>query len=147
MIPLRDTIPSRQAPVVTWALISVNVLVFLYELALPPERLGALFYLGIVPARYSHPEWAMAIDPITVEEAQQLGLNVRSDIGADILQLMTLYPQPIRRQPTVEYLPGQRHARRRGRPHDHRHRPLRAAGAYRLRRVPCPFPQDRARVS
>jgi hypothetical protein len=45
-----------------------------------------------------------------VEEAQRLGLNVRSDIDADVLQLMTLYPQPIRRQPTVEYLPGQRHA-------------------------------------
>ena len=48
--------------------------------------------------------------PITVEEAQRLGLNARSDIDADVLQLMTLYPQPIRRQPTVEYLPGQRHA-------------------------------------
>ena len=31
-------------------------------------------------------------------------------IDADALQLMTLYPQPIRRQPTVEYLPAQRHA-------------------------------------
>jgi ClpP class serine protease len=48
--------------------------------------------------------------PITVEEAQRLGLNARSDIDADVLQLMSLYPQPIRRQPTVEYLPGQRHA-------------------------------------
>jgi len=48
--------------------------------------------------------------PITVEEAQRLGLNARSDIDADVLQLMSLYPQPIRHQPTVEYLPGQRHA-------------------------------------
>jgi ClpP class serine protease len=48
--------------------------------------------------------------PITVEEAQRLGLNARSDIDADVLQLMTLYPQPVRRQRTVEYLPGQRHA-------------------------------------
>ena len=48
--------------------------------------------------------------PITVDEAQRLGLNARSDIDADVLQLMSLYPQPIRRQPTVEYLPGQRHA-------------------------------------
>jgi len=48
--------------------------------------------------------------PITVDKAQRLGLNARSDIDADVLQLMSLYPQPIRRQPTVEYLPGQRHA-------------------------------------
>jgi membrane associated rhomboid family serine protease len=43
----------------TWALIAVNVAVFLYELTLPPDELERLFYFfGIVPARYSHPEWA-----------------------------------------------------------------------------------------
>jgi len=62
MIPLRDTIPHRNAPVVTWALIGVNVLVFLYELSLGPEDLERLFYLfGIVPARYTHPDWASQI--------------------------------------------------------------------------------------
>jgi membrane associated rhomboid family serine protease len=62
MIPLRDTIPSRQVPVVTWALIIVNVLVFLFELSLSPEELEAFIHLfGIVPARYSHPEWAVAV--------------------------------------------------------------------------------------
>ena len=34
MIPLRDIIPSRTTPVVTIALITINVLVFLYELSL-----------------------------------------------------------------------------------------------------------------
>ncbi len=59
MIPLRDTIPHRHAPVMTWALIAINVVVFLYELSLPPEDLERFIYLfGIVPARYSHPEWA-----------------------------------------------------------------------------------------
>jgi len=33
---------------------------------------------------------------------------VRSDIPAEILDLMALYPQPVRRQPTVEYLPERR---------------------------------------
>ena len=62
MIPIRDTIPRRQVPVVTWSLIAVNVLIFLFELTLDPVDLEALFYLfGIVPARYTHPEWAMAI--------------------------------------------------------------------------------------
>jgi rhomboid family protein len=59
LIPLRDTIPHRHAPVMTWALIGINLAVFLYELSLPPEDLERFIYLfGIVPARYSHPEWA-----------------------------------------------------------------------------------------
>src|SRR5207249_8921301 len=37
--------------------------------------------------------------PITFDEAQRLGLKVRSDMPAEVLQLMSLYPQPIRRQP------------------------------------------------
>jgi ClpP class serine protease len=43
--------------------------------------------------------------PITVQEAQRLGLKASSEIPAEILDLMSLYPQPIRRQPSVEYLP------------------------------------------
>ena len=62
MIPVRDTIPHRRTPVVTWALIAVNVIVFFYELSLEPEDLERLFYLfGVVPARYTHPEWALRI--------------------------------------------------------------------------------------
>jgi ClpP class serine protease len=48
--------------------------------------------------------------PITFESAQQLGLNVRSDMPKEVLQLMSLYPQPVRRQPSVEYLPVPRRA-------------------------------------
>lgn len=60
MIPLRDTVPHRYPPVVTTTLIVLNGLVFFGELSLPPAKLKALFYLfGIVPARYSHPEWAV----------------------------------------------------------------------------------------
>jgi ClpP class serine protease len=47
--------------------------------------------------------------PITFETAKEFGLPVRSDIPNDIVDLMALYPQPVRRQPTVEYLPHQRH--------------------------------------
>ena len=46
-------------PVVTRALILINVLVFFFELALPKQGLEQLFYLfGIVPARLTHPDWA-----------------------------------------------------------------------------------------
>ena len=43
--------------------------------------------------------------PITPEEAAKLGLPVRVDMPEDILQLMALYPQPVRHQPSVEYIP------------------------------------------
>ena len=43
--------------------------------------------------------------PITYEEAKKLGLNVSKDMPAEILQLLSLYPQPVRKMPTVEYLP------------------------------------------
>jgi ClpP class serine protease len=43
--------------------------------------------------------------PITCEHARQLGLPVSCEMPEDILHLMQLYPQPVRRQPTVEYLP------------------------------------------
>ncbi len=60
MFPIRDTIPSRTPPVMTWLLIFANALVFLFELSLSEQELERLFYLfGLVPARYSHPEWAL----------------------------------------------------------------------------------------
>jgi membrane associated rhomboid family serine protease len=59
MFPIRDSIPSRTVPVVTRAIILVNVLVFFFELRLPQDSLEQLFYLfGLVPARFTHPGWA-----------------------------------------------------------------------------------------
>jgi ClpP class serine protease len=43
--------------------------------------------------------------PITYERALALGLRVNDKIPEDMLHLMQLYPQPMRRQPSVEYLP------------------------------------------
>jgi ClpP class serine protease len=42
--------------------------------------------------------------PITFETAKSFGLPVRSDISPELLDLMNLFPQPVRRQPSVEYL-------------------------------------------
>lgn len=53
--------------------------------------------------------------PIFAEEAQSMGLSVSTEMPNEILELMTLYPQPVRRQGGgVEYLPEprQREARR-----------------------------------
>jgi ClpP class serine protease len=45
---------------------------------------------------------------ITCERAKSYGLPVRSDIPAEFMDLMALYPQPVRRQQSVEYLPVRR---------------------------------------
>ncbi|BAI79728.1 rhomboid family protein [Deferribacter desulfuricans SSM1] len=59
MLPIKDIIPRRETPFVNYALIFINVIVFLYEVSLPPDLLNRFFYLfGLVPARYTHPEWA-----------------------------------------------------------------------------------------
>jgi len=43
--------------------------------------------------------------PIGLEEAQELGLPVRDDMPEDFYQLMSLFPQPTQRQPSVQYVP------------------------------------------
>ena len=43
--------------------------------------------------------------PITFERAGELGLRVRSDMTENVMRLMQLYPQPVRRQESVEYVP------------------------------------------
>jgi ClpP class serine protease len=43
--------------------------------------------------------------PISAAEAKAMGLNVRTDIPNDILEFLSLYPQPTRTQGGVEYLP------------------------------------------
>jgi ClpP class serine protease len=52
--------------------------------------------------------------PITVEAAGALGLAVGTDLPRGFLQLMSLYPQPLRRTPSVES--GKRPERRRPAP-------------------------------
>jgi ClpP class serine protease len=52
--------------------------------------------------------------PIAVEEAQRLGLKVSAQMPAEVLRVMSLFPQPVRRQPSVEYLPTERRIQRGG---------------------------------
>ncbi len=64
----------------------------------PPEKAEELARL-LSEGTWTHDH------PITYETARSFGLPVRSDLPPEILDLMNLYPQPVRRQPTVEYLP------------------------------------------
>ncbi|HEX4584118.1 MAG TPA: ATP-dependent Clp protease proteolytic subunit [Burkholderiaceae bacterium] len=69
----------------------------------PPEKADELAQL-LSAGTWTHDH------PITFETAKSFGLPVRSDISPTVLDLMALYPQPVRHQPTVEYLPEPRRA-------------------------------------
>jgi len=59
MIPLKDTIPRIGFSFMTWMLILLNAVVFIFEISIPKDLLQQLFLLfGFVPARYTYPGWA-----------------------------------------------------------------------------------------
>jgi ClpP class serine protease len=43
--------------------------------------------------------------PISVDEAQQLGLPITTEMPQEVYRLMSLYPQAPQRRPSVEYIP------------------------------------------
>jgi len=55
LIPISDEIRSRRIPLVTYALIGINVVAFLFELTLGQEVQGLFMALGAVPARITSP--------------------------------------------------------------------------------------------
>ncbi|NLY92197.1 MAG: hypothetical protein GX081_11420 [Firmicutes bacterium] len=46
--------------------------------------------------------------PLTFEEIKAMGLRVRNNLPHSIYKLMRLFPQPVRQQPSVTYLPERR---------------------------------------
>jgi len=63
LIPLYDDNPNQRFPVVTVALIVVNVLVFLYEISLPDRALVEFVYAaGFLPARLTGGEVPQGIE-------------------------------------------------------------------------------------
>ena len=55
--------------------------------------------------------------PLTVQEAQEMGLPVRAGLPLMMYELMDLYPQPLQRRPSVEYVPLPYRRRDAGGPH------------------------------
>jgi hypothetical protein len=56
MIPIRNAVPSRSPPLVTWILIATNCLVFLFQDSLSPEELELfLRQFALIPARIRKP--------------------------------------------------------------------------------------------
>lgn len=62
MIPIRDTAPCYTRPYVTWALMFICISLFLFLQASPDNLHHYIIYIyGMVPARYTNPEWAIAM--------------------------------------------------------------------------------------
>lgn len=54
MIPIKDTIPRIGFPLITWIIILINGIIFIFEISIPKNILTQFFNLfGLVPARYS----------------------------------------------------------------------------------------------
>lgn len=59
MFPLRDQNPVSSTPVITGALIFINIAVFVVQLCMSDEQLAQFFHVyGLVPKRIIHPDWA-----------------------------------------------------------------------------------------
>ena len=58
MIPLRDTTPTRNYPIVNTILIGINVAIFLVQLTQGTEWNRFVYTYGLVPARYSIPQYS-----------------------------------------------------------------------------------------
>jgi membrane associated rhomboid family serine protease len=56
MIPLRDTVPTKNYPIVNNTIIGVNVLIFLYQVTQGVGLEKFIYIYGLVPARYSIPQ-------------------------------------------------------------------------------------------
>lgn len=63
-----------------------------------PEKVDAIIE-ALTTGRVTHDY------PITIEEAQELGLPVTPGLPKTIYSLMDLYPQPAAGRPTVQYIP------------------------------------------
>ena len=65
-----------------------------------PEEKADAVAVTLVSGQWTHDY------PITPAHARKImGLPVSTEIPEDFLQLMSLYPQPVRKNPSVEYLP------------------------------------------
>lgn len=53
MVPLRDDIPTRSTPYVTYSIILVNILVFFYQISLGPDLENFLRTWAVVPCQLS----------------------------------------------------------------------------------------------
>jgi membrane associated rhomboid family serine protease len=85
MLPLKDMNPTRRTPVLTYAIIIINVIVFLWESSLSPAQLeAALSNLAVVPAE-------VAVDPFSLATLLSVGRSMFLHAGWAHLLFNMLY--------------------------------------------------------
>jgi membrane associated rhomboid family serine protease len=67
LVPLYDENKTRSRPIVTYWLIGINVVIFLYEISLPPQALEQFFF-----------SWAMVPEQITASFQGELANPIRA---------------------------------------------------------------------
>jgi len=63
MIPIRDTVPSRNYPIVNNSLIGINVVVYFVQMAQGRQMTEFVFTYGLVPAKFTVPHIAAHFTP------------------------------------------------------------------------------------
>jgi membrane associated rhomboid family serine protease len=106
MLPISDNNPTRSPAYVTWALLAINIVVFLWTRTLSPEKLFELqAQRGFIPARIaqlSNPNLIVELPPIEME--QRIGPIVQRIRG--IPQLTADKPEIIASLFTSQFLHG-----------------------------------------
>jgi membrane associated rhomboid family serine protease len=54
LIPIRDSVPHRHFPYVNYILITINILIFIFEIALGSRLNGFLMAWAVTPTRFMH---------------------------------------------------------------------------------------------
>lgn len=67
MIPIRDNIPSRSPPMINYAILTLNVLVFLYQISAGRAGEQIIERYGMIPARITRPN-----EPVPVRQSMLL---------------------------------------------------------------------------
>lgn len=53
MIPIRDEIPTRRVPLITYSLIVINILVFIFQSTLTSETQEMVYQFALIPAHFT----------------------------------------------------------------------------------------------
>ncbi len=54
MIPIRDQIPTRRVPVVTYLLIALNIIVFIFQYLAGPNQEALVYQFALIPANFQN---------------------------------------------------------------------------------------------
>src|SRR5262245_58965833 len=85
MIPLRDNIPARSTPFVTYLVVAANAIVFLAQVTQDPNSPQLAELYGMIPARITHPGQPVEVPALA---------EVQTPVGVEVREVRRLAPEP-----------------------------------------------------